>query len=241
MIFKTMSVAIALCSSVSAFATTIVSNGVAAGTSIMVGAASDQDDDTAPLNGLGTVTASATSTAGGATTNASVTGTWSTADAGTITLDWGWESDTSTSTILETNQNTPNWTYTFIASGNGTFTLSGSVTAGGTSVFGLQPIYLRDAFGFGSIGGDVFDPTGSGSVSVALVNGQQYTFSLFNNGNLSTDSTTDLISQATADLRWSIDYAGVPEPMSWAMMIGGFGAVGTTLRRRKANLSVRHA
>ena len=35
--------------------------------------------------------------------------------------------------------------------------------------------------------------------------------------------------------------AGVPEPTSWAMMIGGFGMAGGALRRRKANVSVRYA
>jgi hypothetical protein len=33
--------------------------------------------------------------------------------------------------------------------------------------------------------------------------------------------------------------AGVPEPASWAMMIGGFGLIGAALRRRKANVNVR--
>lgn len=33
----------------------------------------------------------------------------------------------------------------------------------------------------------------------------------------------------------------VPEPATWAMMIGGIGAAGGALRRRKANVSVRYA
>lgn len=33
----------------------------------------------------------------------------------------------------------------------------------------------------------------------------------------------------------------VPEPATWAMMIGGVGMAGGTLRRRKANVSVRYA
>ena len=38
------------------------------------------------------------------------------------------------------------------------------------------------------------------------------------------------------------DAAGVvPEPATWAMMIGGIGAAGGVLRRRKANVSVRYA
>lgn len=33
----------------------------------------------------------------------------------------------------------------------------------------------------------------------------------------------------------------VPEPATWAMLIGGIGAVGTSLRRRKAKITVRYA
>ena len=39
----------------------------------------------------------------------------------------------------------------------------------------------------------------------------------------------------------SLSIAAVPEPATWAMMIGGIGAVGGTLRRRKAKVSVRFA
>ena len=241
MVLKTLGVAVALFSSTSAFATTIVSNGVAVGTRVNVGAVLDEDNQTSPLNGIGTVTAATTSTADGATVNASTTGTWLTADAGTIGLSWGWESDTSTTTILETNRNLPNWTYTFVATDNGTFNLSGTVVATGTSVFGLQPIYLGGDFGFGTIGGTISNPNGTSSVSVTLVDGLQYTFSVYNFGNLSADTTTGLISQATADLQWSITYNGVPEPMTWAMMIGGFGAVGAAQRRRRASVSVLFA
>ena len=31
-------------------------------------------------------------------------------------------------------------------------------------------------------------------------------------------------------------YGGVPEPASWALMIGGFGLAGATLRRRRRTL-----
>ncbi len=35
--------------------------------------------------------------------------------------------------------------------------------------------------------------------------------------------------------------AGVPEPMTWAMMIAGFGMIGAGLRRRKVTTTVRYA
>ena len=40
---------------------------------------------------------------------------------------------------------------------------------------------------------------------------------------------------------YTLTIAGVPEPASWAMMIGGIGAAGGALRRRKANVSIRYA
>jgi hypothetical protein len=33
----------------------------------------------------------------------------------------------------------------------------------------------------------------------------------------------------------------VPEPATWAMMIGGFGMVGAAMRRRKAQVRVTYA
>jgi PEP-CTERM motif len=34
-----------------------------------------------------------------------------------------------------------------------------------------------------------------------------------------------------------VSLAAVPEPASWALMIGGFGLVGFAMRRRKANVA----
>jgi polyisoprenoid-binding protein YceI len=38
------------------------------------------------------------------------------------------------------------------------------------------------------------------------------------------------------DIHWDNLNAGVPEPTSWAMMVGGFGLVGGAMRRRSAKL-----
>jgi len=49
---------------------------------------------------------------------------------------------------------------------------------------------------------------------------------------------------ATGSTTFNFDTAaagGVPEPASWAMMIGGFGVVGGTLRRRKVRTTVSFA
>ena len=56
-----------------------------------------------------------------------------------------------------------------------------------------------------------------------------------------TDNGTAFINDAS-NLVFSASVAGVvPEPATWAMMIGGIGAAGGALRRRKANVSVRFA
>jgi len=41
--------------------------------------------------------------------------------------------------------------------------------------------------------------------------------------------------------RYTLSVAGVPEPTSWALMIGGIGLTGGALRRRRARVSWAHA
>lgn len=43
---------------------------------------------------------------------------------------------------------------------------------------------------------------------------------------------TDVTGIGLAGLRYNVE-SGVPEPSTWAMMLGGFGLVGVTLRRRR--------
>jgi hypothetical protein len=44
-----------------------------------------------------------------------------------------------------------------------------------------------------------------------------------------------------ADYNGGFSYTAVPEPATWAMMIGGFGMVGAAMRRRKAQVRVTYA
>jgi len=61
-----------------------------------------------------------------------------------------------------------------------------------------------------------------------------YTYTLFNGA--------DVVKTGTLDARTtSFAAAGVPEPASWAMMIGGFGLAGGALRRRKVRTAVTFA
>jgi len=46
---------------------------------------------------------------------------------------------------------------------------------------------------------------------------------------------------SNADYNGGFSYTAVPEPATWAMMIGGFGLVGTAMRRRKSQVRVTYA
>ena len=62
-----------------------------------------------------------------------------------------------------------------------------------------------------------------------------------NTGTYNTDRGDVLVTSGT-NMVLSASAAGVvPEPATWAMMIGGMGLAGGALRRRKANVSVRYA
>ncbi len=224
---------------------TVFGNGtVAAGALATFGAATN-GISTAPgmLNGPGTITANSfgTITDGNysVSSNVAVSASWASADAGSLDIDWGWNAATGgsdTFTKVETNLAIPNWTYTFTATGNGTF--SGNYTIVGTGdLFGLQPAYGSGDLPFGPYGGSVNDPNGAGSFSIALVNGQTYTVGIYNFGNLSSNDGLDAVGNATARFDWQIAYGAVPEPGSWAMLIAGFGLVGAAARRRQAAIA----
>ena len=198
----------------------------------------------ASIAGDGTINTSSSATlANGiytASSFANVAATWDSADSGHFTIDWGWNVATGGSgllTFVETDAAfpDPNWSYTFTASGNGFFDFNYSVVGFG-DVFGLGPIFGNGDINGRSYGGDRNDPSGSGSFSLALLDGQTYTVGFFNNGFSSNNDGFNAVGHALARFDWQINYSDiagppVPEPGSWAMMMAGLGLVGVATRR----------
>lgn len=69
------------------------------------------------------------------------------------------------------------------------------------------------------------------SSSFSLVNGQSYTLRF---AGLATSDSTAFIDNVSLNVTPS---AAVPEPASWAMLIGGFGLVGAAARRRQTAIT----
>jgi hypothetical protein len=164
---------------------------------------------------------------------------WVSADSGYFHIQWGWNINASGyggSTSAFTNKSYPvNWQYIFTASGNGTFSGTYDVVGSGDT-FGLGPLYTTNDWTSGSLGGDAFDPTGSGTFSVALIAGHTYTMSIANFGNISGGGFV-ANGRAISTIIWHIDYTAAPEPASWAMMLGGFGLIGGAMRSRGKTVS----
>jgi hypothetical protein len=99
-------------------------------------------------------------------------------------------------------------------------------------LFGLQPVYFNG--NTAQIGGTVFDPNGSGSLAFALLNGQTYTFSAFNYGNLDSPGGLNVKSDASGNFSWNIKYSAVPIPAALPLLASGIAAFGAIGARRKA-------
>jgi hypothetical protein len=128
---------------------------------------------------------------------------------------------------------------TFVAAATGDFTLSwddaGRAFHGGSDGDQTYELLIDDLsiFSGGTASGQSF--TDETSNSFHLVAGQSYTLKF--QGHASADETgfIDAISANVANV------AGVPEPATWALMLGGFGGLGAMLRRRRALASLATA
>lgn len=108
-----------------------------------------------------------------------------------------------------------------------TFTQGSNVTTLGCSGIGLCGTGLTGAF-----------TADAGDVHISLFDGINGDFSL--SGNWAFDLTGGRLNGNNAQIKLlSVPTltGAIPEPASWAMLIAGFGAIGATLRRRRAVLA----
>lgn len=149
--------------------------------------------------------------------------------------------------------------YTFKAGGtdnllsiNYTIGLTGDVgpTSPGMGSWQIVLQELLDGGGKSDIGFLQIDgATTDGQFSAALQSGHTYELRFLNDEGLVLPDTTfhNINSQDVATFNWDINANGtgggvgdVPEPASWALMLGGFGMIGGTLRssRRRAVIAL---
>lgn len=112
-----------------------------------------------------------------------------------------------------------------------------------------QASHWKDSTGFSDENGcfvplprqvGIMDPT-SGSCQMGIVTGLDFAAFDAIGYNLNPDFAGLGFNFNTAQVFGLAGLASVPEPASWAMMIGGFGIVGGTLRRRGAAVRVTYA
>ena len=165
----------------------------------------------------------------------SMDATWASATAGSFQTKWGWNVDTflSPHSFAVSTMAAPSWSYTFIASDDGVFTMDYDLLATGTNSY-----FLWGLAGSGGLGNAYFSGgalTASGILTVPLIAGQTYDLAFGNGGNASNSGGAWVVRNATGTFDWKITYnavAPVPEPSTWAMMICGLALVGAVMRRR---------
>jgi hypothetical protein len=152
--------------------------------------------------------------------------------SGTVSLGIGW--NLTDADGANTNLSSADWSYTFTAEESGSFNLSYNVTASGYT-FGLWGWSLADDLdsGSGAPVTNAFDPTTSGLFVGGITDGNTYTVSLSNNGNIYSDGGgVSAVGSASGTFDWSITPSAVPDGgMTLAMV--GMGLTGLTMLRRR--------
>ena len=137
-------------------------------------------------------------------------------------------------TLYGNNNGVGNVTTTFSAVAAADFTqtfkwLYTTADAGGSS-YDPAGYFIGSSFFQLSTNGLPNGSSTSGTITISVLQGQ--TFGAY------VTSTDGILGRGSIAFG---DGAAVPEPATWAMMIGGFGVVGGAVRRRKANVSVAFA
>lgn len=162
---------------------------------------------------------------------------WSNAASGVVVYEGvGWSTDGVGGGSIS-NGNGNDWTYMFQATGNGLLNVDYTVGAGGSETFGLNGFSVSLVSGSSSDG--TFTFLNNGSWSTSVVNGETYTFKIFNGANIGGGLGTRN-SNMVGFFNWNItgqrDPGGpsVPEPGSIALLFGSaLGAVALRSRSRK--------
>jgi hypothetical protein len=116
-------------------------------------------------------------------------------NSGIFNINYGWYAIDAAS--VYTNLAGPDWSYTFVADQTGQFTLNYGVVANGSNFFGLQGFSVSDNFAntTGYPVENAFDPDTSGTLVGDITQGQSYTISVQNDGNVyggTIDATSDV-------------------------------------------------
>lgn len=161
-----------------------------------------------------------------AMTSASVS--WVNAGKGSVSIfDTGWDLATTTPAhvVVNTfNGNLDIWTYTFLATADGTFDMTYDVQGFG-DMFGLNGIAVHwSGPGGGDIYGDSNDPSANGLFSRAIVNGETYTVGIASYSNMNVGLGVTVAGSFDAQLDWEIHSNPVPEPFSIAGLTVGIAA-----------------
>jgi len=84
-----------------------------------------------------------------------------------------------------------------------------------------------------------------GNAVTSLTNAGSFPFTTYSGTFTATGATTDLRFTVRQDPAYygldAVSVSPTPEPATWAMMIGGFGIAGVSLRRRRQKVSVTYA
>jgi len=143
---------------------------------------------------------------------------------------------------------------TFVLSGGktATFTIETNTTPDffSTSAFGNQISYDNVSGIFGGIAGNASIGFGTFLFATLNIGGTplgftQYAgpdlFTLVNDKPVFAFGSYALNSITSGPATLTISAGAVPEPMAWAMMLGGFGMLGATLRYRRRKMAVSFA
>lgn len=162
----------------------------------------------------------------------SVTASWTSPDLGFVLINWGWNSSNGGSgdpTGVYAGAGGANWSYSILATANGTF--AGTYNVGLTN---------GDAAGVGGLltGGDWGSQVlnGLGTFSVPLVAGQAYTFTLTSYGSLSGADGLNAVADAQGLVSWSI--SGAPEVQDWTLLVAGCFGLGAVSRARRVRRQI---